>query len=466
MVNPINRQIIPFTFEDVNDLTELFDGHKYETNHLIKNVSDKLNGEDSIGKSYKMKDSSRKLFQFGNSNNEMVIETRNNKKYTIKLTGIYVHVFESHLGFLDFEWEYLVDDEYDYLEVSYFLNELKNSDNIIKIKSGKDSYRSIIFKDAIKEILNKCFVGVVGFDGKGMNFQDLKPISYEYVYVKDNDREKIINSLNKAKNGYKESYKASESENLISFDNSYWGASGNAIVNISSSTNDPVTNKFFETNFISSFKTNYLVLTLLVLNQRFTLLKRIGQASNLVLYKIKKDEKEIIKSIKEIDSMVYKSELYNVRDNFFVASYVEHINKFYLYLRSMLGISELEKELQIKIDSLRKVIEVYNNIVTMKREKRNVYNKLNEDYHRLFTLHIVLFFSQILAFLTSFTGTCEVIEKITNKDITPNNILFVIPVILSMGIFVGILAKLIFDGKELRKVKIKRDKAKVDLLNS
>ena len=461
MLNPINKQIIPFQFKDINPLDENFKRVMYECNHILPNIVAKMNDIDnSIGKTYVIPQDKRAFFALPGANKLLVLKTRNKKSFSLKLTNVFLHVFESKIGFIELEWEYVNVLGDDYIEVNYFLNELKNDDNKIAYKIAKDEYKDFALKDCVQKILIYAFTEVSGFDCRGFNFQDLKPLSFTYVLLDNNDETAIRTSLTKAKNGYKESYKTKDLDLFIPFENSYWGASINGAINISCKTDDETTNQFFENNFASSFKNNYLLLMLMVLNQRFTLLKCINQISKKSLYTAKSNEEELRMVIKDIDKVIYKCELYNFRDYFIKASYVEHINQYYKYLRNSMNIEDYENELSRRVNSLKNVLNVYKNEFEMRKNKKDELRKISEQYHKLLTMHIILFVSQILAYLTSFKGIWDVVEKINGSSIRPDNPKFLWPILLSTIIFVTLLVKLIFDGIDLKKVKKKYDSLK------
>ncbi len=68
---------------------------------------------------------------------------------------------------------------------------------------------------------------------------------------------------------------------LQTFDNSYWCASYNGAVNVSIAVNDDATNRFFETTFAHKWATEYLLLFIATIHQKYAVQKYLDELGEL-----------------------------------------------------------------------------------------------------------------------------------------------------------------------------------------
>ena len=471
------KLLIPFSFSncDINTIDQktVIKNNKefnkwikndFSTQHLLQNINNKISdNKDAIGKSYLFNSSIRR--DYGLPHNPKIPITMISRqkgldeKFRFNISNVFLILFETNVGFLEFEVNYDIKTYDEYLNINYFLAEIKSDSNIfeyeVSISKNETIHEQFNFKNIIFKLLEdiEC---IYGFDKNyKLSFCDYKPITFS-VLIFDKKPDNIDELIEKGRNNFKDSYKTFQLNNqLKTFENSVWGVSTSGAINISYLVDDEITNNFFLTTFISNTKAQYYYLFLLVLNQRFTLLKRLEQI-NAIDKKIDVSKKgNVEKAITFVNSLSSKTSLFEVRCNFAVTSTVSHINNVYNLLRKEMQINELINDLDKKIIYLSHLSNTLNNQYNSIINKNNEKIAFIQDIKQTNLSIWILIVTDIIGSINIFATSWGIIEKVTGTVLNQESLLIIFPIFVTAIFFIAILFKLISKYNELKLLKIK-----------
>ena len=425
---------------------KIWNEFSFSTNHLFDYINDKCNLSDSnsIMRALSMSDGARAMFGLRGANSLMELSTRGNqagKKLKVKLRSINLYLFETHIGFLDFDWEYVDGDMSDFVNANYFLSELKSDKNVLNVQTGKDDIAEVHLKEVIENIL--ClFDNVTGFDiDENVSFYDLKPIAYSAILL-DKEYDELENDLHKLASGDKSSYKTEKTDICSLFKNSKWVGSDTTMTNVAWLVGDEVTDNFFQTQFLSNARMGYFYLFLLILNRKFTLLKRLHQINKLNPKSAILDEEQLRLQNEALSDAILKSQLYEIRCKFYRPSSVSHINKYYDYILTMQQVDIYEKELTEKTQTLIRITE---------ESKKRL--EVFENYRRVKWQFYVFLIAQIIGSITIFKSMWDIVEKVFNISIHENLLFMIIPIAVTLVYAIGVGIQMVLKYKEMKKLE-------------
>lgn len=444
-----SKQLIPFYLSNTNysDIEKLgiFEINKYSLTHLNPNICQKLSSKTSseIGRSYALKLEARKLFDLPSNNSTIEFITRNNNTFYVKLRNVYLHIFETNVGFLEFEWEILADNMLDYLNANYFLNELKSNENKFYVKTGINEKKELNFIQTTQKIFD--LIKNVEYFTNNSNNKLSNTLTLTYTTIMLNSKNENINDyLNKLKNNFKESYLTVESNNYHPFENLYWAGSLRGCVNISYLTGKQGPDTFLKNTIESYANNSYFYLYLLVLNQRFTIQKQIEKLSIIDKNLIKHDENVLDDEINNINELLIESNLFSTRCEFNLPSEIDHINAFYNEIRKNQKIDILTTDFNNKLKSTKDLLDNYKIIKT---------EKLNRKRNK-FTLFAYIL-TEILGTIAIFKTTYEIIQIFSSLTNATNILLKVIPAIITVIFFISVAIQIWIKIKALLKTNKK-----------
>ena len=457
IVKQFSKEIIPFAYQlkdrqaFVNALTAdgaqtVWTAKTFNTNHLFEHIVEKQDAtsDQCVVTALSLNDAARSALGLPGANSTIQLRVRGNqsdKDIAIKLKGVSLYLFETGVAFLEYDWEYSDATASDLLNANYFLAELKSKQNTLRIKTGKDEYREFTLESAVTPIL-ETFDGVYGFDKRGqVSFYDLKPIVYSCVLLdkRDGDFDEI---LSHGAYNFKQSYQTDAAKPCSLFTNSHWCGSDTALINVSYLVDDDKTNDFFQTQFINAARNNYFYLYLLVLNQKFTLLKRIAQVAKINAKYDALDEATLRADSDKVAEIMGKSQLYETRCNFKCPSSMNHINVFYDYARATQKADVFEKELQSKVKSLSEIQATYT-------KQLNNY----KDYRHTKMMFWVFLITSLIGSVTMFNSSCKLISDLGGFSVWQRLEFLPIPIALTALFLVGIGIQVVIKLREMKKLR-------------
>lgn len=407
---------------------------------------------------YKLNNAVRSRFSLPRRESEVIkLHMRSDKDdegHGVRITDVNVYLFESEVGFVEAEAEFVTEKLEELIDCNYFISELKSDKNFFtfenRTKSGKDSPEII---ETVKFSLTGLYKSVLQYIGKVReigndrepSFDNDKAIIYSYVLLnkKPEDTKALLFNL---RENYKESYKppvgVADKHVLNQFENSYFGASYNGAVNLSYLVDDETTNNFFRENFYAALHNTYFSLFLNALHQRYALMKFIADMGKLDHFE--KDYDQIKLQLKLAKSYQAKIANLKFRDFFLMPSLIEHINNYFDLLYRTFEIAELEKSLNTDLASLKNICETYVNRID---ERDRIMAARKKSKIGI----LISVFGVVVGIMELIDSYWSVIEKAFGKYVSfvsPQIILFVC---LLMVPIATIIFEVVNEVKDIRK---------------
>lgn len=428
--------------------------------YLLENVAHKITNEENpgqIGKTFILNNEIKYRLGFPKNGSALFFPRGFEKGININFGQVCLHFFETNVGFCEIEFLVDSDNVDDYVNANYFLSELKSTKNFIcyeeKRKDGVEQK-----KLNFSEIINNIFEGLEGlesFENDGqMSFVDKKPLIYGYCFVKN--KETMKNTIDIAKHNYKSSYKViNGGENFSFFDNSLIGASDLGVVNISCETEDEETNSFFKTTYVTNFKNQYFYLYLLLLNEKYTLTKRLSQYSALSSKKNISSKESCEQAMTELNKMLNKNLLTKVRCDDSVVSLTPQIQGYFDYLKKTFEIEKLLNLVDYNNKQISEMMQVYTNYLQeiKNKEIRKKENRL--ELNKLYIEIVAFIITNVIGTLTIFNTILEVMQKFNNNLL--KSWLIIIPIAFSAIFAIAITFQIITKIKSAKLVKQKME---------
>lgn len=353
--------------------------------HVKKLICDNDEFNETIGIRYELQDNLRGGMGLpDNPKDKLVLRVgKNNLKveeFEYYISKIHLYIFETQIGFLAFEICYDYDNANltKIIESNYHIKfiaqnieaiYMTNNDNI-----NNKIDKPVLMEDVINKLTEDLTVSTFFENGTVLPKQ---AIVYNSICLSDisPDKDFIAKSIYEMRRLFKNSYLPTVSdlnvndneETLQLFENCYWAASLEGIVNIYHLTNKEETNDFFTTIYQGATDSTYLYIYLVALHQRYALLNY-----SIIASKIKKNNnigKEDLDIIKAIKSEKLKFAYYNLRCTFKNLSNITHQNKIYCLIRKVLNIDDLWDEVNNELLGLAQILEDYEEKIEKADEK-------------------------------------------------------------------------------------------------
>ncbi len=390
----LTRHIIPFRYAQCFEgLTKLFENpNKYSLSddvfkgpvRIHEYIKDVFRGDNGICRKVKVLETADiPLFLPKNKRRSSYCEIYGNTtkgikaKYRFNIEALTLYLFKSGVGFLVVDYDLMTQDLNTFIEGNYFLQALK-SDNIKKMiftrKVGRDTIESepANLLDTFDTVLSTLNVTSFMERGKQLAFggnavrYPVEAMTFSSVLLAADtlNEYEIKKSANLISKGYKSSYKCSDEsieESLIKgFDNLVWSVSREGIVSIGSRCNDDVTNAFLENSFHGNnplgIPNIYFYIYLIVLNQKFTLIKIASDISSKMCgLDFGRDRNAIKKALLELRGEIAQLMLSGI---FYDISSNSQYHWFYEKTRETLGIDDLMSELEVETEGLDSITEM------------------------------------------------------------------------------------------------------------
>ncbi len=441
--------IIPFKFKgEIKNLDIInsnyfkpCDHNRIQYDRLYKHVADSVaeNNADRtiidfwVNRDLMFTDLFRKTLKFK-------VLTENKKTFITEgyLKDIFLYCFENGIGFIVLN--FVFDENIDINSMCEILNKLK------KIKRERDNSKldillnkkSIDLFTIIEQVADKLDVKYdLFFQHSNKEYVSATMLnSFTYFNpIKDDEKEKleedIIHQLECLKRSQGNSYgtlETDEKKYIRPFKNMSWAFSTQGIANIN--YNDPdVGNIKFLTTFYKNVKREYLLMTLIVLNQEFMLLDYCQKFTS---------------SIDEIPSVEELNRLYNfkIHGTFTTVSHLEHYRAFYSHYSDELGIDKILEEVNTK-----------QNAIYLSNKNRIAEEKAKRDKN-------INRFTKVLSVILSIFGITGLINNVANL-MTREKVCIISIIVVSVvivAIIVVMVISEILDKRFKQKSEHKKNK--------
>lgn len=384
-------------------------------------VSRTLCGEDSelcIGSVYEAQ--RREVFFWPKNNKGLYFCPRTGSRVPIALTGLRYVLFETHVAFIEMDVELTGLPLEDVMNAAYFLCEPKDEknhfeyeDRVFDPETRQVSSKPVSF--SLLEWFLKCaeyLPDCRNFENRPLASTISKPLLYGYYLLDEYPPEFERTAYNIAQN-YKLSYKGPEdgfhSHVLKVFENSYWCASYNGAVNVSLEVKDQVTNNFFDSAFTYKWASEYLLLFLLTIHQKFAVQKYLDEMGDLTCPRYDYARMKVL--LEQGEAMLEKCALLQNRCFFQLPSRVEHVNRVFSFFQWSQDIPGYTASLNEGVETSIRVCKSYvTRIKNIEDYEKTIKSTQNEMYVALITASITCLtffhssYSTILAMLEGRFG--------------------------------------------------------------
>lgn len=352
----------------------------------------------------------REAFLWPKNSKGLFFCPRAGKRVPIALTGLRFLVFETHVAFFEMGFELEGLPLEDAMNATYYLCELKDEANHFEYEDRvfdpeTRTARAVPAAFTLKEWFLKCaeyLPGCRNFENRPLASTISKPVLYGYYLLDEMPPDFERTACNIAQN-YKLSYKgardAFHNHVLQTFDNSYWCASYNGAVNVSVAVDDRSTNSFFETTFAHKWATEYLLLFIATLHQKYAVQKYLDELGELACPHY--DYALMKRLLQQGEVMQEKCTLLKNRCFFQLPSHVEHVNRVYSFFQWCMDIPGYAASLEDEVENSISVCKSYvTRIKGIRDYEQQIRGIQNEMYIALLTACITC-----LTFFNSFYTT-------------------------------------------------------------
>ncbi len=425
---------------------KLWERTQFSSTHLLKTTKLKFDHEAKSGicDIYVLNDAARVALGLPNNQNQSLSfsHRKKDKASTIKLNTMHLFVFETNVAFLTIDIEPVVKTFDELNDTVYFLSELKSDKHMFSYerKLGKDKSETVSLKliELVETVL-KPLGHVDDFDANasGLHFSDNKPDIFGYQLL-TKPTENIDKNMNLIMSGFRDSYLLSHHESashqtIKPFENSLWGASHNTCINVSHLTSNPETNAFFEDAFYVNLKNHYFLLYILVLHQKYAMIKFTEDIAEINEVDI--DQKDVYEMVKKVRRLIKQSELFYIRSYLEIPSYMDHINQFYYLLQRQCEISKFSSEFK---DTLSALDHIHSSLL----DKRNEVTRLKGELKKKNRDILIFAVTTIIALNPMIRNGWDVTERVAGRTLTlkdwPLYWLYALIITYGVIVFIGV----------------------------
>lgn len=397
--------------------------------HHIEELISEGSENSTIGKRFVLSNEQAVRIKHGlpkNVSTPIKVSSKGNDGYSFKILEVELLLFETNVGFLIFNIEYIgeVSEEKDkshdqlsikhIIEGNYYFKKYGNRNiNVsyeIQDKQRNKKSSEIDMKEVCKNILRHLNVETF-FTEK--EYPD-NALVFSTVILKGIPEEKDIKKnlfelCHSFKDTYKEFYDEFTKESLRMFDNLYWGMSLEGVANIGHYSNDKKADAFIGGNYLGNIKATYFTMYILTLHKRYALLNYILQASKLS----KKIECYLDKN-RNVNEKNSSSMLFQLRSNvifyklrcvFNDLTNISHQARISDAMNDALRIGKLQEELENELESL----EELKRLVEEKEKQKE--DQAKDKFNSFLTIISVII--AIFAFVQCFDPIINIVSSIS-----------------------------------------------------
>ncbi len=466
VINGYNKLLIPFQFvgnsyKNITQQVVIKNGksiskwelYNHRLSHVFPSVANILDDgdDDNIGLTVRLNTVLRGNFGLPNKPAARLCidspQLDSSVAHEISISNIFLHMFETRVGFVEIEIEHYSKDIDDVNSINYFLAEVKSTRAQLyytKAISKTEQVRVDVDLLSVITSLLGDLEGVVGMDGQGITAVNADIHTYG-VYILDNAIDDIESKLTVMANSFKSTYKSRHDtlDTVRAFDNSYWASSARSVCNISHFIEDGITNYFFANTFVANTKQHYFVLYLLSLNRYYTLCKRLGQMSAMNSKRNIDSEQEIAETKAFVLDLKRKNDLFDLRCCFDVVSSIKHINDVYSMYNSALNIGALTGQCQTSSKALDGLAQYYSDKHEQAREERSAVNNI-----------LIFIIAQILGSFSLYKSVCDVLLDSFDISVYEQRIWILLPLGIVVIFFASMTLQIIKKVREYKHMRI------------
>lgn len=430
--------------------------------YLLESIADKLNeeGGESIGRAYSLNAAVRRALSLPpDERTAVTLTARAGKTFPFRLGNIGLYLFETNVGFLEFEI-FPEGDAAAYVECNYFFSELKDEHNVCSfVRKTRAGEETVTFTAAEKarELLAE-MKDLRGFDrGSRLRFSDCKPNLFGMYRCRD-DGEFDGNFLTLAKNNFKLSYKVRPDGDVFTeFENIACGATVNGCFDFLRPTGDEGADAFAVSGFAENFSERYFYLYLLLLNERFTLLKRLDQLNAVELRCNARADGDIAAAQAQLIKLSRKSAMLAARCDYTTVSAQENINRWYGYVKEKLCIRELLGEINGKYDVEEKLIQLYADELENRKRQAEERAALKKEISDLRLQILAFILANVVGSLSVFTSALDILDFLGMDAMNTGWV--ALPAVVTALFFVWLVAETVSRARTLARLCRKRNEA-------
>ncbi|WP_442596639.1 hypothetical protein [Neobacillus sp. D3-1R] len=375
----LTYMIFPFVYgKDYQSINRMkhFHEKKVKKSKVFDHVSNLISNNDDakgkIGKAFSLHTNRRGEFGLTDHINQILSFERKEESHFITLEDIDVYLFETQIGFISIKLTIKGNENSEaptikeFINTSYQLKRFYYGKNTLGYENQKVDLK-VLINQITKELNVQSFFEKVDKPHHALMFSSI-------LLDKNEANQKALPTyLYEMRKSFTQNYLPSkwdlDTENnpdiFQAFENSYWGVSLEGLSNIAFLTGDKETDQFFEKSFFDNLEQTYFYLYLLVLQQKYTLLKLSIEAGSLHEHISKLTVSEQSETVNNFKERVIR---FIVRGNYRQASYITHHADLYKIIRQRLGIDELLEELHNELEALSSFIDIKEDREHRKKE--------------------------------------------------------------------------------------------------
>ena len=427
--------------------------------YLLESIADKLNeeGDESIGRAFALDPAVRRALALPpDERTPVTLTARSGQTFLFRLGNIGLYLFETNVGFLEFEI-FPEGGAAEYVECNYFFSELKDEHNVCsfvkKTREGEETVSFTVEKKA-KELLSEV-VDLRGFDrGSRLRFADCKPNLFGLYRCAD-EAEFNGNFLTLAKNNFKRSYRVrTDGDVFTEFENIVCGATVNGCFDFLAPAAEQEKNGFMLHGFAENFASRYFYLYLLLLNERFTLLKRLDQLNAVDLRCNMHSDESIAEAQAQILRLNRKSAMLAARCDFDAVSSQENINRWYAYVKEKLCVRKLLAEIDGKYAVSERLVRLYADELESRRRQAEERAALKKTVSDLKLQILAFILANIVGSLSVYSSALSILEFL---GVAPDSAWMALPAAVTALFFLWLAAETVLRVRELINTCKKRD---------
>ena len=419
--------------------TRLWLPQQLQPYHLKEHVAAMLGteGEGTIGRVWTFNDALRRRKSLPDHRTPVRFSCRGRTEpSTVYLDQLRLVLLCTGVGFLELTVEMGCGDALEMQDINYFLSEVKSDSNVLSFerKLGKDDSQTVQFTvlELVEHLLSP-LGEVEDFDVRpGLHYVDNKPLVGSYLLLKDPgpDLGRLLFGL---RTNFKVSYQPPQESYALTgaagvlhpFENVYWGASLNGLVCCAVMTGQEKTDAFFTDAFPANFRQTYLLLQLLRQHQRYGIQDLQRQLASVGDGLDTGSTQAVNQAYDRVRRLLHRCVVFKLKCRFRDPSSVEHINAVDDLLVDTLRLRENLRDFEDSVRQLEALAREIKAVLDAREQRRKRLASLRKEG----MIYLVTALWGCVVFLQS---SWEVVEKITGVDIRFNNLLILIPLVITL----------------------------------
>lgn len=404
----------------------------------------------------------REVFGWPKNNKGLFFCPRAGERVPIALTGLRILIFETGIAFFEMDFELQNLPLADAMNATYYLCEVKDAAN-------RFEYENRVFDPETRQThaepaaftLMQWFLrcaeflpGCRNFENRPLASTTSKPLLYGYYLLDEmppNFESIACNIAQNYKLSYKNAADSARDHLLRTFENSYWCASYNGAVNVSFLVKDEGADRFFETSFPHKWATEYLLLFIATIHQKYAVQKYLDDLGELACPHY--DYALMKRLLQQGEVLQEKCTLLKNRCFFQLPSHVEHINRMYSFLQWCFDIpgyaASLDEEVANSVSVCKSYVSRIKSIEDLEKQIRGLKNEMS----------IALITASITC-LTFFNSAYSTLQSLLSGNFSEIGVSAVVLTGTFLATITGAVYKMFAQTDDIREVRAKVKKLK------